>query len=175
MASYCGREQAEQTKVAIKGKLEYWRMKWCICWSAVHRLISINVLHCLFKTLDIPGSTVVQWQPRVPVLLKHYTHTLFECQSESCTFDLQPSTYLTILFFPCFTVSSSTYCHQKPPELMWLWLCTKDGSFCSFKMSGWKEQSGGVPCCLPRWLQMRNISRCCFQNDWWWETVCLCL
>ncbi len=41
----------------------------CIHWSAVHRLISINVLHCLFKTLDI--RIVPQWKPRVPVLLKH--------------------------------------------------------------------------------------------------------
>ena len=44
-----------------------------IHWSAVHSLIRTDVLHRLLKTLDYKrvDSTIPQWQPRVPVLLKH--------------------------------------------------------------------------------------------------------
>ena len=86
-------------------------------------------------------STVLQWQPWVPVLLKHYTDKLFQCQSQPCTDDLPLS--LLFRFFSALYRRFPNLCQINPPELMWLWLCTTDGSFLLFS-DGPDERNNAV-------------------------------
>lgn len=74
------------------------------------------------------------------------------------------SCLLFLLFY--FFCALSSFFHRNPPELMWLWLCTKDGSFLPFQdisMYGKK-----VVKFVARWLKItdkKDLQVFWFRND----------
>lgn len=137
----------------------------CIHWSAVHRLISINVMYCLFKMTD--SAIIPQWQPRVPVLFKHYTDVLFQCQLEPCTVGVQSSTFFIIQFFfwlVCFVLYRRLLAFIKNHQ-SW---CDCDSALrmdhsCSFEM--YLEERNKVDKCLAIFSCEKCQQALWFQNN----------